>query len=275
MSKRALKPSHTSGKKFVLGLGIGFVILGIGLFVGIWGYLHILSDSRPPEVPLNWDARTAYPTFAMKPYELEYDRFVQAETGQKYKKSVFCLSTDVAEEKRIETALLACAKLARQDAASFCAEPTRLALEAQAAAFPRQFYPAYLLACWHHGRRNPEQTARWMRMAVAAAPAMLTEGGHAPNQTISTLAIVFDRLRDTPTGHGRKIRILNRDLVLVYPRPFADERGTVYLPVFHDTYRWADPFGSGMEEPKDWFSMADGARMGRLDGADSMVPPRP
>lgn len=283
MNERPLKPAHASGKKFVLGIGIVFAVMAIGLWFGLKAFVEHARAAKPPEIALRWNDRDRWPTSPATPFDLEYDSVVQAETGKQYRKAEFALSKDAAEEKRIETVLLDCAMLAR-DAHAFAQDETRATLEAHAAALPAQFYPAYLLAVWHAAHGNRDQAQTWMARAVAAAPAILLEDGHAPGETLPALAVSFDRLKSMPkaqltaldhAAHHLKEQILNRDLVLVYPAPQADEKGRVWLPVFRDMYRWADPAKPGPQADNRWFSMPDGARVGKLNGPGANVPPRP
>lgn len=283
MSPRALKPSHTSGKKFVAGLGVGFAFIAVGLFFGLRAYIRHVDALRPPPVMLRWQDRDLWPVSAVTPFEVEYGSIAKADTGKNYRTAEFALAKDPAEELRIETALLACAALAR-DPGTFRREATRDRLAAFAKALPAQFYPAYLLSAWHTAHGDPAGAAAWMAKAVGRAPAMLMESDHPPGAGIPTLAIAFDRIRSTPKknptflerlAHHTKDQTINRNLILVYPSPTADSRGRVWLPVFHDMYRWADPRNAGPQESKDWFSMADGIRVGHLNAPGSKVPPRP
>lgn len=292
MSARTLKPGHASGKRFLLGLGIGFLVLAVGLYVGLKGFIRHTQAQKSAPIALCWDQRDAWPSEPVLPFELEYDSMVQAETGKQYRNAVFSLAADPAQERRIEDALLACAARAR-DGQDFRTEDTRSFLEAQAAAFPGQFYPAYLLASWHGLRGETAAEEAWMAKAAATAPAFLCEDGHAPGKAIAPLAIAFDRLRVTPKAHPSfwdrlahhtKEQILDRNLVLAYPAPKADAKGRVWLPVFRVMYRWADP-GRANPAPADphaahdaknkaWFSM-DSTRVGRLNGPGAKAPKRP
>ncbi len=283
MNERLLKNEHVPGKRFVLIIGIVFAVMAVGLWIGIRAFVHHVEASKPPQIALHWQDREAWPMSAMRPFELKYGTIAKADTGKDYRSAEFSLARDPAEERRIETALLACAALAR-DRLHFADAATRAQLEAQQATVPDQFYPAYLLAAWHAAHGQPAQAETWMDKSVALAPAMLMEDGHSPGQAIPTLAIAFDRVRSTPkknpsllerAAHHTKDQTLDSNLVLVYPAPLADAKGRVWLPVFRDMYRWADPALSTPQAGADWFSMSDGVRVGHLNAAGSQIPPRP
>lgn len=283
MNERPLKNEHVSGKRFVLIIGIIFVVMAIGLGVGIRAFVHHIDASKPPAIALRWQDRDLWPMSAMRPFELEYSRMVQAETGKRYRKAEFSLAQDPAQEQRIETALLTCAALAR-DQDHFADAATRTQLEAQLDVIPDQFYPPYLLAAWHAMHGQMAEADRWMAKAVALAPAMLMEDEHAPNQSTPSLAIAFDRLqsaaKENPSfweraAHHTKDQMLDTNLVLVYPTPMADAKGRVWLPVFRDMYRWAPPALAQPHPDTNWFSMSDGVRVGHLNAAGSQIPPKP
>jgi len=283
MNERVLKKAHLSGKRFLFCLGFFLVVLPVGLFLGVRGYLNRATAMKPPEMALRWQDRASWPTSPVTDFQLEYDAMVRAETGKQYRNAAFSLAKDPAQERRIEIALLACAALARRGD-SFTDEAVRKQLEAQAKALADQFYPPYLLACWYAAHDDNANAELWMTRAVKLAPAMLMEDGHRPGASIPALAIAFDRVRNSPKAHPSFIerlahqtqeQTLNRDLVLAYPAPLADDQGRVWLPVFRDMYRWADPRKSGPLAGKDWFSMSNGVRVGHLNAPASNVPPRP
>lgn len=270
---RPIKPGHLGGRMFVALKLLGLLLLALGLYFGLKAYLDHARAHRPPDPPLAWSERTLWQPFPLVPYEAERDMLSAAETGMKYRKQLFALDPDPAKEKEIEADLLALAALAR-DLPAFDGAAGRAQIEETAARRPAQFYPAWLLAVWHARQSDWTAFDAQMARALPLADRVFTEGGHPPRALGTTLAIGFDRIRETPRdGAKRPQRTIEQNLILVYPTPPADERGVVVLPVFKDFYRFANPAIAGPQPGKDWFALPQG-RVGGLDHPASLLPDR-
>src|SRR5690606_31845457 len=99
-------------------------------------------------------------------------------------------------------------------------------LEADTANYPEQWYPPYLLATWLRVNGDRAGYDRYMQETFARTGAAIVQrlvdeqGDPAAGYRLPPVAVGFDRVIK-----GKR----NATLALVYPAPFADSRGVVYL----------------------------------------------
>ncbi|MFI4859219.1 MAG: hypothetical protein ACIAXF_00920 [Phycisphaerales bacterium JB063] len=256
--------------------GLWFIIITLSLFVlvpGIVvGVLQFIPKAPPPE-PLDYDQRASWPAQELRSRSLEYDMFVAAETGRRYRKANFPLSD--TDEAMLQQAVW----LVQQD--DFFTNPAHSeTLRAWADEHDTQFYPAYLLAEWLRVDGQTQAAEPWRRLAFERATGAIVQhlarpdGTPAAGHTLPPVAIAYDRVIDGE---------LNATLRLIYPAPTADEEGNIYLPTFQSVYRLTDPAlpqgaqtGSyplnltllpqtGTRQTPNWFSAP--SRVGRLPDA--------
>lgn len=175
-----------------------------------------------------------------RPRPLEYDKFVQGETGKRYRKTNLVLSPDVEQMlQRLTT-------LARSDT-FFESEAMRADLVSYAADYPDQWYPLYLLASWLKVNGDDAGYERSMAEAFDRADGAIVqrivdlEGEPVVGYRLPAVAVGYDRVVD-----GKR----NATLALVYPAPVSDDQGYVFLPAFWTIYRLTDPLAPpGVEPP--------------------------
>lgn len=224
--------------------GIWLVAATLSLFIfvpaitiGVW---MLLKDDGVGQTPLVWSERSQWFMQDARPRPLEYDKFVQGETGKKYKKTNLVLTA--ADEAMLQR-LTALAR--RED--FFDATTVRDQLEAAASEYPGQWYPPYLLASWYQVNGDQAAYERWMAEAFSRTSAAIVqrlidaEGNAVANDRLPPVAVGFDRVID-----GKR----NATLALVYPAPVSDAEGYVYLPTWPTIYRLTDPQAPpGVEPP--------------------------
>lgn len=214
--------------------GLWFIGITLSLFIIVPTVVITVSKlaSKPKErPPLIYAERGTWQAQELRPRELAYDMFVAAETGRQYRKANFPL--DDADEAMLQQAV----HLAQRD--DFFDDAAALdKLTAWADEHPTQFYPAYLAAQWLRVNGRADEAAQWRDTAFRRASGAILQqlnthdGTPAAGYTLPPVAIAYDRVID-----GQ----LNTTLMLVYPRPIADEHGRIYLPTFESIYRLTDP----------------------------------
>ncbi|XAL99108.1 hypothetical protein OT109_16190 [Phycisphaeraceae bacterium D3-23] len=214
--------------------GLWFIAITLSLFLVVpaivIGVLQFAPGPAPPE-PLDYAQRAAWPAQELRSRSLEYDMFVAAETGKRYRKAHFPLSD--SDEAMLHQA----AWLAQQDD-FFTNESNYEKLVEWADRHETQFYPPYLLAQWLLANDRAEDAGPWRTLAFERATGAIVQhlqyadGSPAADHTLPGVAIAFDRVID-----GQ----LDTTLRLIYPAPTADDEGNLYLPTFESVYRLADP----------------------------------
>lgn len=258
--------------------GRWLVVLTLSLFLlvpTITYFVWSMTQATPPRTQLDYDERADWFMMQVKSRPLKYSKFVEGETGKKYKK------TDLVIDPDVEAVLQQCARLAQADD-FFDNSKTRDLLVTLSANEQNGFYPAYLLAAWHLANKDIAEHDRWIRVAFdrvggAIAQRLVdADGQPVAGYALPPVAIGYDRVTDGE---------IDTTLVLIYPRPTSEANGFVYLPTYRSVYRLADPSlplgvdpgmhpiqltllpqpALGRDQP-NWFAVPDGA-VGRLDDA--------
>jgi len=224
--------------------------------------------------PLDYTQRHHWQTMELRSREIEYNKFVQGETGKQYKKVDFPITPEE------EAMLHRCVAMVQRE--GFFEDADRLgSLKALADEYPDQFYPPYLVARWLEHDGQITQAEAWYTIAFERATGAIIQrlvnddGNALPNYVLPTVAIAYDRVFDGE---------LDTTLMLVYPEPTSDAAGLVTLPTFESVYRLTDPaLPPGVfpplhperltllpqtptrQYPPNWFSSP--YRVGRLDDA--------
>ena len=220
------RPGRVNGNWFI-GITLSLFIVVPAVVIGVtW-----LTGPPPQRPPLVYAERETWQPQEVRARQLEYNMFVAAETGRRYRKANFPLELD--DEAMLHRAV----QLVQRDD-FFQSESASVKLTAWAEQYPAQFYPAYLLAEWMRVNGRAQEATQWrdtaFRRASGALLQQLTgeDGAPAAGHTLAPVAIAYDRVID---------QRLDATLMLVYPRPTADAQGRVYLPTFESVYRLTDP----------------------------------
>ncbi|MEM9416402.1 MAG: hypothetical protein AAGA29_13140 [Planctomycetota bacterium] len=214
--------------------GMWFVAITLSLFIVVpaivIGVLQLVPKPAPPE-PLSYADRAAWPAQELRSRPLEYDMFVAAETGKKYRKANFPLSD--SDEAMLHQAVW----LAQQDD-FFTNENYYDSLLEWAEHYDTQFYPPYLVAEWLRVNDRADEAEPWRILAFERATGAIVQhiqyedGTPAAEHSIPGVAIAYDRVIDGE---------LDTTLRLIYPAPTTDDQGDLYLPTFQSVYRLTDP----------------------------------
>ena len=191
-----------------------------------------LTENDKQIEPLDYNNRQNWQAQRVSMIELEYDMFVAAEAGRKYKGR-----TDLQISPEDEAMLRDCVAMA-QRADFFTREANLDKLLSLSDQHPMQFYPTYLASELSRWAGHREEAAALRIEAFTRATGAIVQrlsddqGTPAAGHELPALAIAFDRVEKGE---------LDSNLMLVYPAPAADEHGEVFLPVFYSVYRLADP----------------------------------
>lgn len=224
--------------------GIWLVVATLSLFiivptatVIVW---KLTSGGGVEQAPLVWAERQDWFMQNARPRPLEYDKFVQGETGKRYKK------TNLVLEPATEEMLQRMSVLARREDFFESPEVQSQLIEATSQ-YPDQWYPAYLLASLARANADPDgylelMTESFSRTSAAIVQRLVdADGNPVANYRLPPLAVGYDRVIN-----GER----NATLVLVYPGPVSDDDGYVYLPAWPTIYRLTDPSAPpGVEPP--------------------------
>lgn len=214
--------------------GAWFIAITLSLFIIVpaivIGVLKLVPEAEPP-APLSYADRADWPAMELRPRELEYNMFVAAETGKKYRKADFELAAN-------DEAMLHQATWFAQQPDFFTNENYYNNLLEWADRYDTQFYPPYLVAEWLRVNGRTNEADAWRQTAFERATGAILQhlqyedGTPAAGHALPAVAIAYDRVID-----GELVTTLH----LVYPAPTAEEAGNVYLPTFESVYRLTDP----------------------------------
>ena len=246
-----------SGKKVLLGTGIGCVVLFFVVWASLRGVEYHLGHSRAElswSDRADWIAPAVIETTLVKP---------NAENAQyTYNKPRYRdpgLMIPAEEEQTV----LGWADIARSD--TFTQQAT-LDEIGQLTEDAPHFYADYLLGTWFDSQGDDSTAHGFYQNAADTAPKIIViqytdmTGHPVAGLSLGTIEIGCDRV----TEGGVQ---LDQRLVLAYPLQKTDAAGRVYLPVYDTTYRPVSlPQPAGYDivyRPKEgWFSLP--SRLGTI-----------